>query len=162
MKRSGGFTLVEIMIVTALIFILAAIAIPLLRRSRLSANEAAAIGGTRTISTAELAFRTSAFFDDDGNGDGDYGTLAQLADPSGDGQVEPFIDAVLASGNKLGYTYTVVVTLGAVNASPDYTCVTAPAESGRTGYRQFFVDSTGVMRFTADGTVPNGASSPLE
>ena len=112
MKKNSGFTLIKLMIVVAIIAIIAAIAIPNLLRSRMSANEAGAAGAMRTISTGEVAFQTAAFVDTDGDGVGDYGTLAQLANPDGAGATPPFIDNVLGGGNKHGYVFTLTVTNG--------------------------------------------------
>lgn len=162
MERTKGFTLVELMIVVAIIAIIVTIAIPNLIRSRMSSNEAAAVGGLRTISTAQAGFKTAAFADADGNGEGDYGTLTQLANPDGSGQAEPFIDNVLGGGNKLGYVYTVNVTLGAGITPPSYMCFAVPAAPGLTGYRQYFVDETGVIRFTGDGSAVGPTSTPLD
>ena len=161
MKKNTGFTLIELMIVVAIIAIIAAIAIPNLLRSRMSANEASAAGGMRTVSTGEVMFQTAGFLDADSDGVGDYGSLAQLGNPDGSGATPPFIDSVLASGSKQGYTFTVTVTAGSATAPPAYTCIAAPAAAGRTGYRQFFVDESGVIRFTADGTAPSLSSTPL-
>jgi prepilin-type N-terminal cleavage/methylation domain-containing protein len=160
-KKNSGFTLIELMIVVAIIAIIAAIAIPNLLRSRMSANEAGAAGAMRTISTGEVGFQSAAFVDGDGDGVGDYGTLAQLADPDGGGATPPFIDQVLGNGLKHGYTFAVVVTPGNAAQVPAYTCTAVPSAPGRTGFRAYFVDESGVIRFTANGDAPTVASAPL-
>jgi len=161
MKKDSGFTLIELMIVVAIIAIIAAIAIPNLLRSRMSANEAGAAGAMRTLSTGEVAFQTASFVDADTDGVGDYGTLAQLADPDGAGQTPPFIDSVLGGGQKHGYVFTEVITYGSATAQPAYTITAIPAAAGRTGYRQYFVDESGVIRYTADGSAVSVTSPPL-
>lgn len=161
MKRAVGFTLVEVMVVLAILIIVAVIAVPNLLRSRMSAAEAAAAAAVRTIATAQVAFKTSGFVDADGNGEGDYGTLAQLGNPGGTGGLAPFIDLVLASGNKQGYVYTVNVTLGSAGAPPSYTCTAIPVSPRWSGVRAFYVDDTAIIRYTSDGSVPNAASPPL-
>lgn len=130
MKRLGrkGFTLVEIMIVVAIIALLAAIAIPNLLRARHNANEAAAIASLRTLSTAEESYRAA-------QNPTTYGTLAQLA-----GAVPPYIDATLAGGAKQGYNFA----MGALTANT-YTVTATPQVVGTTGTRTFSVDETGVL-----------------
>lgn len=134
-----GFTLVEIMIVVAIIALLAAIAIPNLLRARHNANEAAAIASLRTISTACESFRaaqTPTTYP---------GSLAVLgAPPSG----PPYIDTTLASGTKQGYGYAYVP---GVNT---YSCTATPTVSGTTGTRVFFVDESGVLRLNNAGGLP--------
>lgn len=154
MKKSTGFTLIELMIVVAIIAIIAAIAIPNLLRSRMSANEAGATGGTRTISTGEVAYQ-AAGIDSTSNGIGQYGTMASL----GTGTT-PFIDAALASGTKQGYSFqaTPLLVSGAV---PTYTATATPGVQNKTGVKQFFIDESGVIRFTGDGTAPSSTSPPL-
>jgi type IV pilus assembly protein PilA len=161
MGRKKGFTLIELMIVVAIIAIIAAIAIPNLLRSRMSANEAAAAGAMRTISTGEVGYQAAAFRDVDGDGLGDYGSLANLSDPDGAGATPPYIDQVLGGGQKQGYIFTVVLTDGAAAVPPAYTCTATPLTPGRTGYRQYFVDESGVIRYTADGTAVGADSPPL-
>jgi type IV pilus assembly protein PilA len=129
-----GFTLVEIMIVVAIIALLAAIAIPNLLRARLNANESAAIAALRTVSTACESFRAA---------NNSYpANLAALS-----GANPPYIDATLGAGAKQGYTFTYVLT----NAN-QFTCTAAPTTANVTGSRTFFVDESGVLRLTdADG-----------
>lgn len=135
-----GFTLVEIMIVVAIIVLLAAIAIPNLLRARLSANEATAIAAMRTISTAAESFRA-------GQSPPAYpGNLSQLSSAN-----PPYIDSVLGGGNKSGYTFT---WAGSGNT---FGVTAAPQTANVTGVRSFFVDQSGVVRVGA-----SSAGTPIE
>jgi prepilin-type N-terminal cleavage/methylation domain-containing protein len=139
MKKTG-FTLIELMIVVAIIAIIAAIAIPNLLRSQMSANEASAIGSLRTIVTAQSQFISSGT--DLGGTSGfvpQYGDMVMLKDA-----VPPFIDAVLGDSNnpaKSGYIFSFVLTPG---DAPGFTC-RANAASNRSGSRNFFIDNSGVL-----------------
>ncbi len=149
-----GFTLVEIMIVVAIIALLAAIAIPNLLRARLNANETAAIGALHTIYSVCTSFHGQNYVA--GTSTHRYpDTLAELG-PVAQAPGPGYIDPVLASGTKQGYTFT--YTDVDVNS---YTCVAAPVTVNVTGERSFFVDQTGVVRF-ALRAVPTVASQPLE
>ena len=146
-----GFTLVEIMIVVAIIALLAAVAIPNLLRARLNANEGAAIGNLHTIIQAMGSFQAN-------QSPPSYpATLAALSTTT-----PPYIDTVLGGGTKQGYIFTytpgTVDTRGAIN---DYTITANPQIAGKTGSRGFFADETGVIRVAtpAPATV---ASNPLE
>ena len=133
-----GFTLVEIMIVVAIIALLAAIAIPNLLRARHNANETAAIGAMRTLSSALESFRaaqTPPAYPD---------ALDELSDAD-----PPYVDATLGAGTRQGYTFT-YAAVGDDNE--DYTITGNPVNAGVTGTRVFFVDSSGVIRLDdADG-----------
>ena len=136
MRRKRGFTLVEIMIVVAIIVLLAAIAIPNLLRARLSANEATAIAAMRTLSTAMESFRAA-------QSPPAYPTnLTDLNATS-----PPYIDDVLASGNKSGYTFAYTQT-----SANEYDVVATPQTANVTGVRDFFVDQSGVVRVGSDSS----------
>ncbi|MFH0839365.1 MAG: prepilin-type N-terminal cleavage/methylation domain-containing protein [Candidatus Omnitrophota bacterium] len=134
-----GFTLVELMIVVAIISLLVAIAIPNLLRTRISANEAAAIANVRTLSTACESYRAQQT---------PPTYAAALTDLSG--ATPPYIDSALGSGTRQGYTYTYAGTADA------YTCTAAPVTPNVTGVRTFFVDQEGVIR------LDDASGAPIE
>lgn len=154
MRKSHGFTLIELMIVVAIIAIIAAIAIPNLLRSRMSANEAGAAGATRTIASAEASYQASCLTTN-ANGIGQYADLATLATPPAG---EPFIDEVLGNGTKHGYNFAVAPVAG--NA-PQYAGTAAPIDPGKTGVKTYYVDESGVIRFEGSGAVAGPGSPPL-
>jgi prepilin-type N-terminal cleavage/methylation domain-containing protein len=138
-----GFTLVEIMIVVAIIALLAAIAIPNLLRARLQANESAAQAALKTVATAEVTYRTA---------NPNYGSLLEL------GNATPaYIDSVLRDGQKSGYDFT-VTDVGTV--TPDqFHAAAEPHSPGVSGVRSFCVCEDGVLRVqAAGGTIADRAT----
>ena len=152
--KQKGFSLIELLIVVAIILIIAAIAIPNLVRSRMSANEASAVGSLRTLNTACITYSTIY---------GGYpGALSNLApgNPATSTSAD-LIDSVLASGVKTGYSF--VYSAGATDAAGNvltYTITGEPISVGSTGQRYFFTDQSGVIRANPNG-VADATSTPI-
>ena len=149
------FSLIELLIVVAIILIIAAIAIPNLLRSRMAANEASAVGSLRTLNTASVQYSTT------------YGTgfpvaLANLgpATPATSAAAD-LIDSVLASGTKSGYVFLLTGVAGAGGSIDTYTITAIPSTVGTTSQRMFFTDQSGVIRADPDGASATVASTPI-
>ena len=152
--KHKGFSLIELLVVVAIILIIAAIAIPNLIRSKQAANEASAVASLRTINTGEVTYNNSY--------PGTFATLASLG-PGGATCGTPavgaacLIDNLLSSAStvasaKNGYTFK--VTAGAAGTGT-YTTEAEPATLGQTGTRGFCSDQNLVLFY-----VNPGASGP--
>jgi len=137
-NNNKGFSLLELLIVVAIILIIATIAIPSLLRSRQAANESAAVANVRTINTAQVTYLSSAA--------GSYGDMDSLI-------AAKLVDDTF-TGTKAGYVYT--ITLGSGNQ--DYTVDANPAapNTGRYGY---YSTPDAVVRYSTVGSLaPAGQS----
>ena len=141
-RRHRGFSLIELLIVVAIILIIAAIAIPNLLRSRIAANEASAVQSMRTITTVQNTYNSTY-------GVGFAPSLLALgppaAPPPGPAGAD-LIDSVFAGGNKSGYVFTYVPSAAVGGIIYNYTLNADPITPGQTGQRHFYTDQSGVIR----------------
>jgi len=155
MKRQLGFTLMELMIVIALILIIAAIAIPSMREAKINADEASAVGSVRAINTAEVSYQAAY---------GGYAdSLANLggAEPCTKSRATAcLLDQSLAGGVKSGYNFAATGGNPSGGENTSYVIGAAPEVFDRTGKRMFCSTEKNVIRvdLNAGGstTPPNG------
>jgi type IV pilus assembly protein PilA len=144
MERESGFSLIELLIVIAIILIIAAIAIPNILRARISANEASAAASVRTIVTAEVSYNTA--YPSIG-----YSTLATLGGPAVACIPAPatacIVDTVLAGGTKSGYTFAATGANPVNGANTQYLATGVPGNLSVTGIKAFCATEDNVTRF---------------
>ena len=162
MKKQKGFSLIELLIVVAIILIIAAIAIPNLIRSKMAANEASAVASLRTINTAEIVYSSTYTVPNvfsaslPALGDGGTAGACNTTPTSTDACL---IDSALevatgATQGKSGYFFTYTVATGS------YSVTAQPQTQNSTGVRYFYTDQTAVIRQNSAGAATN-TSSPI-
>jgi type IV pilus assembly protein PilA len=155
-NKQKGFSLIELLIVVAIILIIAAIAIPNLLRARISANEASAVSSLRTMNTAMITYNsTYGQYPPDltsvgpSNGATPTSTSADLLDqvlaPTGG----------VATSTKSGYNFTYTAP-----TTQTYTITAVPVVALQTGIRDFFTDQSGVVRANNNAAATVG-STPI-
>ena len=155
-KNQKGFSLIELLIVVAIILIIAAIAIPNLMKSKIQANEAAAVETLKTLDTSVVMYSTT------------YGgfphALSDMGPSSGGATTSAsadLIDSVLATGVKSGYKYAYTPTSNDPAGNVlSYSIVASPVSPGVTGQRSFFTDQSGTIRSTTSG-LADATSTPI-
>ena len=153
-SKQKGFSLIELLIVVAIILIIAAIAIPNLLRSKMAANEASAVGSVRTLNTSAVTYSTTY---------GGYPPgLTNLAPATtATSTSADLIDSVLSTGSKSGYSFT--WSSGSTDGNGNYlnySTTAQPTSPGTTGQRYFYTNQSGVIRANPNGSA-TANSTPL-
>ena len=155
MRKQRGFSLIELLIVVAIILIIAAIAIPNLLRARMAANESSAVASIRTINTAMVTYNTS------------YPTVGFSSSLTNLGGVAPctptsttacLIDSVLSAGVKSGYNFTAQAGVAATPQTTYY-ATAVPVTLNQTGTRSFCSFEDAVVRVQPTGAAIGAESA---
>src|SRR5882724_4316080 len=149
-NQQKGFSLIELLLVVAIILIISAIAVPNFLRSRMRANEASAVASVRAITYPDLNFPPSLAA---------LGSATPCTASSGSSTGACLIDEVLAAGTKSGYTF--IWTGDGLVPSVAFTLTAAPQAIGSSGQNMYCTDQAGIIRFDPTGAACTNLSAPL-
>lgn len=144
-SNSEGFSLIELLIVVAIILIIAAIAIPNLLKSKAAAQQASAVASLRTLNTVEITYSSTY-------NSGFTTTLAQLGPPSSGNATSNaagLIDSILAAGSKAGYSFVYAASAAVNGQVENYTINANPLQPGVSGNVYYYTDPTNTIRQNA-------------
>ena len=154
MRRTAGLTLIELVIVVAIILIIAAIAIPGYLSSKIEADEMAARAALRSINTAEAIYKSTY-------NHGYSATLEELGPPpsgSVNAAAAGLIDGALAAGSQKGYEFTYKAAPAGSSSIPAYSVTASPATPGVTGRNYYATDQSNVIRRSGSLPVSNSGA----
>ncbi len=158
MRREKGFSLIELLIVVAIILIIAAIAVPNLLRSRMAANESSAAASLRTIATANVTYSSTYNV-------GYAGSLTALGPSTAPSSAAAdLLDAVLGSAApvKSGYSFQYTPSVAAPSTSapnPSFSVAATPVGPGSSGTSTFCTDQTNVVGRNTAGEAPGNSGT---